>query len=87
MLPNRKTETPNKINPQIHQYPLSRITPKSATVGWMKPAYDHLPKNNYLLMGGGELFDTGIYAHAEARHVYDLSNSKWKRLKGDETRL
>jgi NPCBM/NEW2 domain len=61
---------------------LSRLTPEEVTVGWGKPAYDHLPRRDSLLLAGGELFETGIYAHAEASHVYDLEGTGWKTLTG-----
>jgi len=61
---------------------LSRLTPEEVTVGWGKPAYDHLPRRDALLLAGGELFETGIYAHAEASHVYNLAEAGWKTLSG-----
>lgn len=61
---------------------LSRLAPAEVSVGWGEPAYDHLPRRDALLLAGGELFETGIYAHAEARHVYDLKGGEWKTLKG-----
>ena len=34
-----------------------------------------------LLEAGGHLFETGIFAHAPASHVYQL-DAKWESLKG-----
>jgi hypothetical protein len=62
--------------------PLSRVTPDSVSVGWGKPAYDHLPRRDALLLCRGKLFETGIYAHAESRHRYDLAGGGWKTLTG-----
>lgn len=61
---------------------LSRLTPEEVTVGWGKPAYDHLPRRDALLLAGGELFETGIYAHAEASHAYNMEGAGWKTLSG-----
>lgn len=60
---------------------LSALAPEEVSVGWGKPAYDHLPRRDALLLAGGELFETGIYAHAPATHVYAL-DGRWKRLTG-----
>lgn len=61
--------------------PLSRVRPQHASVGWMKPTYDHLPGTDVLLGSTGELFARGIFAHAPARHAYQLGG-KWETLKG-----
>lgn len=61
---------------------LSQLTPQEVRVGWGKPVYDHLPRRDALLLAGGELFETGIYAHAEASHVYNLAEAGWKTLSG-----
>lgn len=72
----------SEIPSQQRNIALSQLTPAEASVGWGQPAYDHLPRRDALLLAGGELFETGIYAHAEARHVYDLSGGGWKVLQG-----
>jgi hypothetical protein len=56
--------------------------PAEAKVGWLKPAYDHLPRQESLIESAGRLYETGIYAHAPAAHRYDLAG-RWKRLRGD----
>lgn len=61
---------------------LSQLKPEEVSVGWGEPAYDHQPRRDALLLAGGELFETGIYAHAEARNVYDLRGGGWRTLKG-----
>lgn len=62
--------------------PLSRLEPIEARVGWLKPAYDHLPRPESMLLAGGRVFDTGIYAHAPALHRYRLGRA-WARLTGE----
>lgn len=62
--------------------PLSRLEPTEARVGWLKPAYDHLPRPDSMIVAGGRLFETGIYAHAPAFHRYRLGGA-WSRLTGE----
>jgi hypothetical protein len=62
--------------------PLSRLEPIEARVGWLQPAYDHLPRAESLIVAGGRVFDTGIYAHAPAIHRYRLGGA-WARLTGE----
>ncbi len=57
------------------------MKPKEAKVGWLQPSYDRVPQKPSLLCVDGEYFASGIYAHAPARHVYEL-NQQWKRLQG-----
>jgi hypothetical protein len=82
--PKRSTTALADIPAETKAFPLSQITPAEAAVGWQKPAYDHLPREGSpLLVSGGELFPTGIYAHAEARHIYQFpEDSTWKTLTG-----
>jgi len=72
----------SEIPSQQRNIALSHLAPAEVSVGWGRPAYDHLPRRDALLLAGGELFETGIYAHAEARHVYDLTGGEWKTLQG-----
>ncbi|BCM92713.1 hypothetical protein IAD21_04595 [Abditibacteriota bacterium] len=63
---------------------LSEAKPTSASVGWLAPTYNRLPVeegSNPLLSAGGKFYARGIYAHAPARHVYDLGG-KWNRFVG-----
>lgn len=60
---------------------LTRFKPSSANVGWLKPAYDRLPNKSILLESGGQVFRTGIYAHAPATHEYHLGK-QWSQLSG-----
>jgi len=80
--PERTTRKASEIPEETRSFPLSRITPTEAEVGWQRPAYDHLPGPAVLIQSGAEVFETGIYAHAEARHVYTLNGGGWKRLRG-----
>jgi hypothetical protein len=61
--------------------PLSQAKPVEARVGWLSPAYDHLPRREAVIESAGTLFETGIYAHAPAVHRYELAG-RWKRLTG-----
>ncbi len=74
--------SPAAVPAEVKSVPLSRLAPVEARVGWGRPTYDRLPERDALLIAGGELFETGIYAHAPALHRYDLSGGAWKRLKG-----
>lgn len=78
----RSTISATSVPTEQRTIALSRLTPEEVTVGWGKPAYDHLPRRDALLLAGGELFETGIYAHAEASHVYNLDEAGWKTLSG-----
>jgi hypothetical protein len=60
---------------------LADMTPSEAKVGWNRPFYDRMPEASALMEAGGRIFESGIYAHAPARHVYALGG-KWKRLAG-----
>ena len=80
---NRKTLPAHQVPKELNSYPLSRIPPKQASVGWLRPAYDHVPRpENPFLISGARIFKTGIYAHAAAKHGYDLTGGGWQRLKG-----
>ena len=72
---------PSAVASNITSVPLSHVAPAEAKVGWGRPCYDALPRSEALLVAGGQLFDTGIYAHAPARHRYELAGG-WKRLAG-----
>jgi hypothetical protein len=60
---------------------LSACRPAEARVGWLAPAYDHLPRREAVIESAGRLYDSGIYAHAPAVHRYDLAGT-WNRLRG-----
>ena len=72
---------PKAIPADVERWPLSRVQPIEARVGWLRPAYDHLPRPEAVIEAAGRVFETGIYAHAPARHRYRLDN-RWSRLEG-----
>ena len=78
----RRAIPANQVPADLKSYPLSQIQPEEETVGWGKPAYDHLPRPNPLIISGPEIFQSAIYAHADARHRYDLSHANWTKLTG-----
>jgi hypothetical protein len=77
-----KPPMPNAPETDAASIPLSRLEPVEARVGWLKPAYDHLPRQESVIVAGGRVFDTGIYAHAPALHRYRLEGG-WRRLSGE----
>jgi len=60
---------------------LTEFQPSAAEVGWARPTFDRVPDESMLLEAAGEIFATGIYAHAPARHEYALGG-KWETLRG-----
>jgi hypothetical protein len=60
---------------------LSACAPAEVAVGWGRPAYDRLPDEAAIVSIGGELVARSIYAHAPARHVWELGG-KWAKLEG-----
>ena len=52
-----------------------------ATVGWESPTFNRIPDESLLLESAGEIYATGIYAHAPARHEYSLGR-RWESLRG-----
>lgn len=77
----RKTIDPQATNPDVTSLPLSQAVPVTAQVGWRQPAYDNLPQRDALIEAAGQLYETGIYAHAPAVHAYAVGG-KWRRLRG-----
>jgi hypothetical protein len=54
---------------------------KRAKVGWGRPYRNRvIDKNRPWLQVGGQFFESGFYAHAQARYTFELAK-KWKRLK------
>jgi hypothetical protein len=79
---DRATTDPAEPADELKTLPLSQARPAEAKVGWLRPAYDHLPRQESLIESAGRLYETGIYAHAPAAHRYELAG-RWKRLRGD----
>ncbi len=76
------TNRPGAVAAEVMSLPLSRLQPAEAQVGWGRPMWDALPRTDALLISGGELFETGLYAHAPARYRYDLAGGGWTKLAG-----
>ena len=49
--------------------------------GWLQPARNHVPDEQFFLRVAGERFARGLYAHAPSRYEWNLG-AKWKTLKG-----
>lgn len=79
--PIQPTQSPADFQGTEPAVALSGLRTDSVSVGWGSPAYDRVPDPSMVLNSGGELFETGIYAHAPASHVYQL-NGKWSSLSG-----
>jgi hypothetical protein len=62
--------------------PLSDLPAASERTGYGRALRDRLPAPEGILASGGKLFAHGFYAHAPARHVWNLDGS-WKSLKGN----
>lgn len=73
--------TPAEFDGDADAVNLTDFTTTSATVGWARPAYNRVPDDTMLLESGGQIYGTGIYAHAPARHMYQLGG-KWNSLSG-----
>ena len=79
--PVRATSTPAEADRGTKSAALTNFRATSADVGWGQAVYDRVPGEQMLLESGGQFFATGIYAHAPARHIYDL-NGRWLSLSG-----
>lgn len=79
--PIKATQTPATIESNRKVVPLTSCVATSSRVGWGKVAYDRVPDERTLLECGGQFFETGIYAHAPALHVYEL-NGTWSSMNG-----
>jgi hypothetical protein len=71
---------PAEVAVTVRELPLSDTKPTFAKTGWNGVHYDRLPPQEPLLCGG-KLYVHGLYAHAEAKHVYRLGGA-WKSLSG-----
>jgi hypothetical protein len=71
---------PAAVASGVTRVPLSDTRPQSAKTGWGGVHYDRLPPQNPL-MCGDRLFVHGIYAHADADHVYRL-DGRWQTFTG-----
>ncbi len=81
MQPSTAEQTPAEYDGGLTNISLTYFKPTTAKVGWGQPAFNRVPDEAILLESGGEIFETGIYAHAPASHMYQL-NGKWQTLSG-----
>lgn len=79
--PETPTQTPAEYDGDSQSLKIAESKPKSSKVGWGRPAFNRVPDSSLLLESGGRIFETGIYAHAPARHVYNLGG-RWQSLSG-----
>lgn len=79
--PVRADSTPAEYDGRSTTMSLTDFKPTSSQVGWGQPAFNRVPDEKILLESSGQIFTTGIYAHAPASHVYDL-DAKWHLLRG-----
>ena len=76
---------PAEVPAGVIQLPLGDAQPKAAEVGWLKPAANRIPLNEWNtspLLDSGKLYATGLYAHSPSRYVYELGG-RWKTLRGE----
>jgi hypothetical protein len=76
--PAKRTSPAEAVGDQLA---LAKAATKEATVGYGRPTANRLPGDEAILMAGSRLYATGLYAHAPARHTWDL-DGKWSRLVG-----
>lgn len=79
--PSTAEQTPAEYDGDSTSISLTHFKPKMAKVGWGQPVFDRVPDEAILLESGGQIFETGIYAHAPASHTFQL-NGKWQTLSG-----
>jgi hypothetical protein len=79
--PVSPTQTPAEETATAVTKSLTAYKPTSSKVGYHSPTFDRIPGDGRLLEANGEIYATGIYAHAPARHEYDLGG-KWQKFRG-----
>ncbi len=79
--PPPRDRTPAEADETMRSAPLTHFKPTAARVGWKRPTYDSLPDPAVLLESDGDLYKTGLYAHAPATHEYPLGG-RWTTLRG-----
>lgn len=77
----KSTQGPAPAEASGDKCSLPEAATKSAKVGWGRAAINRFPESDVLFSCGSQLFARGIYAHAPARHVWDLGG-KWQSLSG-----
>jgi hypothetical protein len=76
-----KQLAPADVAAGVKSIPLSDLKAAHEETGYGAPVRDRLPGENGLLRSGGSVFEHGFYAHAPARHEWELDGS-WKTLAG-----
>ena len=79
--PANPVQTPAEYDGDAGTVALTDFKPSSTSVGWGRPAFNRAPDDGLLLESGGQFFETGIYAHAPAKHEYHLGTN-WTTLTG-----
>lgn len=72
---------PSAVEAEGNRQSLADLKPTVSKVGWGRPTMNRTPDPSVLIQAGGKLFPRGIYAHAPARHQWDLGG-KWTKLEG-----
>ena len=83
-LSDKPRPTPAELPASVQTLALGDAQPESAEVGWLKPASNRVPINQYVpspLLDSGKLYATGLYAHAPSHYIFNLGG-KWKELTG-----
>lgn len=80
-LANPPRESPKDYTGDEATIALTQTKPAAAKVGWSSPTFNHLPSREMVLVAASKPFVTGIYAHAPARHQYELGK-RWKGFSG-----
>lgn len=84
LIPDPKP-APGDVPREVATLPLGDARPELAEVGWLKPAANRIPPSDEIaspLLDSGNIYATGLFAHAPSRYVYDLGG-KWKTLRGE----
>jgi hypothetical protein len=72
---------PSAVAADVKTTPLTDTKPDSAKTGYMGVHFDRTPDKKPLV-GANGVYPHGLYAHAEATHVYHLGG-QWKSFQGD----
>lgn len=69
----------SEVGPEAAEAAISRLAFEKASVGWGAARRDQVPEQVFLQVGGA-FYESGLYAHAPARHALRLDGG-WKRLR------
>jgi hypothetical protein len=68
-----------EVRPDVTTVAIPRLAFEKASVGWGQVQRDRVPEQLFLQVGG-MFHESGLYAHAPARHAMDLGGG-WKRFR------